>query len=163
MSETAAPASPSRFADGRPMLMAGIRRVHTFTEAARDIPGQWEEFRRIGASIPGARLGTTYGIMCGADMERGTFEYMCAVEVDSFDTLPRELGRLRVPAARYAVFTHNGPIAGIQRTWGAIMEWLPRSGFESAHTPDFELYDSRYDVATESGEVEIWVGVRSAG
>ena len=155
------PIEPDRFEDGRPMLLAGIRRHHGFAESARTVPAQWEEFRRVGESIPGARLGTAYGAFCGVDMAAQTFEYMCALEVASFDGLPRELGRVRVPPVRYAVFVHRGPAAGIRDTWSAIMDgWLPRSGYRSADTPDFEKYDARFDPRAASGEVEIWLGVR---
>ena len=32
----------------------------------------------------------------------------------------------------------------------------------SAHTPDFEVYDERFDPATGEGGVEIWLGVKPA-
>jgi predicted transcriptional regulator YdeE len=87
-------------------------------------------------------------------------EYLVGVEVASVDALPAELGRMRVPAVRYAVFTHAGPVETIRTTWNAALnEWLPSSGFRSAQTPDFERYDERFDAATGSGIVEIWVGV----
>jgi AraC family transcriptional regulator len=65
---------------------------------------------------------------------------------------------------RYAVFTHEGPIESIRATWNAAMnEWLPKSGFKSANTPDFERYDERFDAETGSGIVEIWLGIVPAG
>ena len=76
---------------------------------------------------------------------------MVGVEVKSFDAVPKELGRMRVPAARYAVFLHEGNVATIQETWKQILSsWLPKSGMESNETPDFEVYDERFDGA--SGE-----------
>ena len=38
--------------------------------------------------------------------------------------------------------------------------WLPISGLRSASTPDFELYDDRFDGATGDGGVEIRLGVQ---
>jgi predicted transcriptional regulator YdeE len=32
---------------------------------------------------------------------------------------------------------------------------------QSANTPDFEVYDERFDGATGDGGVEIWLGVKS--
>lgn len=144
------------------MLLAGLRRVHAFADAPREIPRQWAEFRELG-EIPGRVGSSAYGVMCGTDTARQTMEYMCAVEVASFDALPASLGRMRVPAATYAVFTHRGNVASIADTWGWIWrEWLPRSGVTPADTPDFELYDERYDARTGDGDVEIWFPVAEA-
>jgi AraC family transcriptional regulator len=38
-------------------------------------------------------------------------------------------------------------------------EWFPASGFRSAPTPDFERYDARFDPATKSGVIEIWIPI----
>lgn len=68
---------------------------------------------------------------------------------------------MRVPAARYAVFLHEGNVATIQETWQQILSsWLPKSGMQSNETPDFEVYDERFDGATGEGGVEIWLGVK---
>jgi predicted transcriptional regulator YdeE len=154
---------PVRYVQGRPMLLAGIRRHHTFAGMAKGIPTQWEEFLKLGP-LP-TQVGTTaYGAICGGDPKTQQMEYMCAVEVQSFDTVPKELGRMRVPAVRYAVFLHEGNVGTIQATWKQIFStWLPNSGMRSANTPDFELYDERFDGATGDGGVEIWLGVQPTG
>jgi predicted transcriptional regulator YdeE len=151
---------PLRYEDGRPMLFAGLRRTHSFANMATAIPRQWEDFLTLG-SLPG-RLGrASYGAICGGDVKAQTMEYMCAVEVASFDPLPRDLGRMRVPAVRYAVFAHAGNVATIQDTWRRIFaDWLPRSGLQSAETPDFEVYGEGFDGTTGEGGVEIWLGVK---
>jgi predicted transcriptional regulator YdeE len=148
-----------RYEQGRPMLLAGIRRKHTFANMGRDIPRQWDDFVKLG-KLPGQVGTTAYGAICGADPKTQTMEYMCAVEVQSFDVLPKELGRMRVPAVRYAVFLHEGNVKTIQATWQQVFSWLPNSGMQSANTPDFEVYDERFDGATGDGGVEIWIGVK---
>jgi AraC family transcriptional regulator len=153
---------PIRYEDGRPMLLAGIRRKHTFASMGTDIPRQWDDFVKLG-KLPGQVGTTAYGAICGGDPKTQSMEYMCAVEVESFDALPKDLGRMRVPAVRYAVFLHEGNVATIQQTWKQIFEaWLPSSGMLSAQTPDFEVYDERFDGATGEGGVEIWLGVKPA-
>ena len=153
---------PGRYEDGRPMLLGGLRRTHTFASMGTDIPRQWEDFLKLG-TLPGQVATTAYGAICGGDPKKQTMEYMCAVEVKSFDALPKELGRMRVPAVRYAVFLHEGNVATIQETWKQILSvWLPSSGMESAQTPDLEVYDERFDGATGDGGVEIWLGVKAA-
>ena len=152
---------PQRYEQGRPMLLAGIRRKHTFASMGKDMPRQWDDFLKLG-ELP-EQVGTTaYGAICGGDPKTQTMEYMCAVEVKSFDALPKDLGRMRVPAGvRYAVFLHEGNVATIQDTWKQIFSvWLPSSGMQSAQTPDFEVYDERFDGATGNGGVEIWLGVK---
>lgn len=151
-----------RLENGRARLLAGIRRHHGYAESVKTIPEQWEDFVKLG-ELPGQQGKTAYGAMCGTDPEKGTFEYMCGAEVSGFEELPSGMGRMRVPAKRYAVFTHDGPVAKIRHTWDAIVnQWLPSSGYRSADTPDFELYDDRFDADTESGIVEIWIGIEPA-
>jgi AraC family transcriptional regulator len=152
---------PSRYEDGRPMLFAGIRRKHAFACMSQDIPRQWVDFQKLGA-LPGQVGATAYGAICGGDPETQTMEYMCAVEVQAFDALPKELGRMRVPAVRYAVFLHAGNVATIQSTWREIFsQWLPNSGLRSTNTPDLEVYAASFDGQTGEGGVEIWLGVQS--
>ena len=144
------------------MLLAGVRRKHTFASVAKDIPKQWDDFTKLG-KLPGQVGTTAYGAIAGGDPKTQTMEYMCAVEVKSFDDVPKDLGRMRVPPVRYAVFVHEGNVKTIQQTWQQVFDWLPSSGMESAHTPDLEVYDERFDGATGDGGVEIWLGVRPAG
>ena len=150
---------PIRFVDGEPMLMAGLRRRHTFADAVRDIPAQWRDFASFG-EVPSRVNAIEFGVDCGAD-DKG-FEYMCAAQVADFASIPTQFDRLRVPAVRYAVFVHASHAATLQATWQAILhDWLPNSGFSSAQTPDFERYDARYDAHTRLGGLEIWIGVVS--
>lgn len=151
---------PVRYEQGRLMLFGGLRRKHTFAAMSQGIPRQWNDFTELGA-LPGQVGATAYGAICGGDPATQTMEYMCAVEVQNFDALPKDLGRMRVPAARYAVFLHTGNVSTIQSTWQRILtQWLPSSGMQSANTPDFEVYGERFDAATGDGGVEIWLGVQ---
>jgi predicted transcriptional regulator YdeE len=148
-----------RYENGRPMLFAGIRRQHSFATMGDSLPRQWRDFEKLG-KLPGQVGATTYGAICGADTAARTMEYMCAVEVASFEGLPQDLGRMRVPAVRYAVFRRDDNVATMRDTWNRIFtQWLPSSGMRSAETPDFEVYDQRFDPATGAGGIEIWVGV----
>ena len=145
------------------MLLAGLRRHHTFDGAAATIPAQWSELAAL-LPLPGQQGATTYGVVCGSVPAERTFEYMCGVEVAAFDAVPRELGRMRVPGQRYAVFTHRGHVAGLRATWDAIWhDWLPRSGHQPANTPDFERYDERFDARTGRGEIEISFPIAAPG
>jgi AraC family transcriptional regulator len=153
---------PSRYADGPAMLLAGLRRQHTFATVATTITAQWDDFRQLGP-LPGQRGTTTYGVVCASAPERQWFEYMSGIEVDSFDALPPGMGRMRVPAQHYAVFVHESHVDALRATWEAIWSnWLPRSGRQPADTPDFERYGERFDPETRTGEIEIWFPIEIA-
>ena len=146
-----------RFASAPAMLLAGIRRHHAMTDAHHTISAQWQEFRTSG--FRDTRAPRAFGVICGTDGER--FEYMTALEVDSFDDLPAGFGRMRVPAQNYAVFLHRGHVSGLADLWRRIAaEWLPASEYDDAETPAFEIYDDRFDPETGSGDVEIWFPVK---
>jgi AraC family transcriptional regulator len=150
---------PDRIEEGRAMLVGGLRRTHTFSGAAQGIPEQWQALGTM-LPLPGQRGATMYGVMCGADPQAQTFEYMTGVEVAALDALGPGFGRMRIPAQRYAVFIHAGHASTLHTTWAAIWnEWLPRSGYQPANTPEFEVYDEGFDFRTGSGVIEVWASI----
>ena len=151
---------PSRFDDGRAMLLGGVRRDHSFAGMAESVPAQWQAFNALG-TLPGQQGTTAYGVICTASPEAQTLEYMCGAEVAAFDALPPDLGRMRIPAQHYAVFEHRGHVSTIRETWDAIWnDWLPRSGYVPVDGPEFAVYDDRFDVRTGTGGIEIWSPVQ---
>jgi AraC family transcriptional regulator len=150
---------PVRYEEGRAMLLAGVRREHTFAGSEASVAAQWREFNAMGP-VPGRRGGAAYGVICAGDPEAQTFEYLCGVEVDAFVPGSPFPGRMHVPVQRYAVFEHPGHVSEVRKMWEEIFgDWLPRSGHTPANGPDFELYGERFDPATGLGGVEIWVPV----
>jgi AraC family transcriptional regulator len=146
-----------RYSDGRAMLVAGMRQHHPFVESGHRIPEQWRALEALGR-IPGQVGEALYGVMCGHDPTG--IEFMCGVEVDAFAGLPAELGRMRLAAQSYAVFVHRGPASGLLMTWERILrEWLPGSGYQSAHAPDFEVHDRHLAARTDRDDVEIWISL----
>lgn len=139
-----------RFVSRDGMLLAGIRQHHAVADAPRDVPQQWTTFNatalRAGATV-------CYGVTCAFDAAAQRMEYLCAVEIASFDGLPEGMGRMRVPPAHYAVFDVSGPASAIPATWGQVMQWEATNGvWEDAHTPAFERYDGEH--------CSIWLPVR---
>lgn len=155
------PIEPNRIAEGPAMLLAGLRRTHAFADAPSRIPQQWTDFERMGP--PPGRVGeASYGVICGASVEERWMEYMCAVQVQTLHDVPPEYGRVRITGQTYAVFTHAGGASTVGSTWDAIWgDWLPRSGYQAANAPDFELYEERFDPVSGSGIIEIWVPIQS--
>ena len=92
---------------------------------ARISPELWQRFAPYLGNIPGQVGNVAYGVRYNSDDE-GNLDYMAGVEVSSFDGLPKELTRLRIPAKRYAVFVHRAHIAEVRRTHYTIWsQWLP--------------------------------------
>lgn len=149
-----------RFETRNAFLVAGLSARYDYETCGGGIPAQWQRFAPYIGNVPG-QVGTdAYGVRYNSD-DSG-LDYACGVEVRDFAQLPSDLSRVRVPANRYAVFTHSGHVSTIRSTWFAIWnKWLPKSGHHLADAPDFERYDSRFDARTGAGEVEIWVPLKT--
>jgi AraC family transcriptional regulator len=149
-----------RFLTGKPLLVAGLGERFSHENGA-GIPGLWQRFHQSVANIP-ARVGkVAYGVCCNGD-DAGNFDYIAGVEVSDFTDLPREFARVRIPEARYAVFTHRDHVSSIRRTVNTIWNhWLPASGFKMADAPTFERYDENFDPLTGNGGFEIWVPIKA--
>jgi AraC family transcriptional regulator len=150
---------PPRFAIGKPLLVAGVGERYT-CESGAAIPGQWQRFHQSVDSIPGRIGKVAYGVCCNGD-DAGDIVEVAGVEVSDFSDLPREFSRVRIPEARYAVFSHKDHISTIRRTVNTIWnQWLPASGLQAADAPNFERYDENFDSLTGNGGLEIWIPVK---
>jgi AraC family transcriptional regulator len=152
--------APPRFETLAPLLVAGLSDRYD-CESSKAIPAQWQRFAPHIGNIPGQVGWTTYGVRHNFD-DDGNFDYIAGVEVASFSRLPAELGRVRVPAQRYAVFSHADHVSTIRRTIMTIWNrWLPESGLRVADAPDFERYGESFDPRTGMGGLELWIPIKS--
>ena len=150
--------TPPRFATLNTLLIAGLAERYSSATSA-GIPAQWQRFVPHLGHIPGQKGHITYGVVCNSDDE-GNVEYICGVEVTDFSDLPAHWSRLRIPAQKYAVFTHQEHVSTIRRTWFTIWNtWLPESGYEAVESPAFERYSDTFDPMTGAGGLEIWLPV----
>ena len=148
-----------RFETRAAFLVAGLSARYDYETCGGGIPAQWQRFGPYIGNVPGQVGSIAYGVRYNSD-DSG-LDYMCGVEVGEFAQLQPELSRVRVPANRYAVFTHSGHISAIRSTWYTIWnKWLPKSGHQLADAPDFERYGAQFDPHTGRGDVEIWVPLR---
>jgi predicted transcriptional regulator YdeE len=151
---------PPRLEDGRALLIAGMNKAYTF-ETRSQIPAQWERFAPQMGRIPGQVGTTSYGV-CWNYRPGSGFDYLSGVEVSEGALLPKELSHVRIPAGRYAVFTHRGHVSTIAQTLDAIWtKWLPSSGHQAADAPCFERYGNEFDPQAGTGGFEIWVALKS--
>jgi len=93
----------------------------------------------------------------------GAFTYIIGSEVTSTDNVPDDMVSKKIPDAKYAVFSACGKMPdSIQNTFKYIYhEWLPKSKYQHADSPEFELYDERSD-DSENAEVDIYVPIVSS-
>jgi AraC family transcriptional regulator len=149
---------PPRLADGKPMLIAGLKQTLAFDNMAA-IPAQWQKFLPHLSNIPG-QIGTVaYGVCF--NMTDNGMDYLTGVEVKDAVVLPRDLARVRIPAHRYAVFRHDAHVAHIGDSWGAL--WgggLEAAGHQPAGDPFFERYGPEFDGRTGEGGLELWVPIQ---
>lgn len=159
MTQTLTDLSPPRIETGKPMLIAGLSERYS-QETTAGIPAQWQRFQPWLGQVPGQIGDVAYGVCCNGDGE-GNIDYISGVEVSDFSDLPPELGKVRIPAHTYAVFTHKGHVGNVHQTWGAVMsQWFPASGKQHADAPDFERYGPEFDARTGLGGFEIWVPIK---
>ncbi len=76
--------------------------------------------------------------------EKGHIEVFVGMEVARLEDVPVQLAVKMLPATMYAVFTLEGE--QITSDWPRMIyqEWMPESGYESAHSFMFQLYDQRF-------------------
>jgi AraC family transcriptional regulator len=149
-----------RFVTGPAMLVAGLSARYSYGAIA-GIPAQWQRFGPYIGHVPDQRGAACFGLCHNYDGE-GQFDYLCGVEIARADNLPSGFTLVRLTAQKYAVFTHRNHISTIGNTMKTIWEiWLPSSSYRFAEAPEFERYDDRFDGATGTGEMEIWLPILS--
>ena len=152
--------APPAVIDRRPFLLAGLLEHYRDGDMSA-IPSQWQRFGPWLGHIPGQVSGVAYGVICNGD-DDGVTDYFAAAEVSDFGSLPSELSRLRMPAQRYAVFSHPGHISEMQSVWRAIWaDWVPQRVKKLADAPFFERYAETFDPVSGAGGFEIWLPVEA--
>ena len=114
MGHTAAKQTPEtrlepRFENGKPLLIAGLRKIYA-PATMRGIAAHWQTFARHIGKIPGQVGRTSYGV-CWQATDRATIEYLSGVEVSTFAGIPGDFTVVSLPAAKYAVFPHHGHVS----------------------------------------------------
>ena len=83
-----------------------------------------------------------------------------SLDVSDANNLPDGFSSVSIPAQRFAVFTHQGGVMEIQKTFDTIwMKWVPQCGLGIGEGPGYERYSSDFDAETGKG-MEIFVPVK---
>jgi AraC family transcriptional regulator len=159
--------APPRIEQGKLLLIAGLGGEYSL-DTHQNIPALWQRFQPHLGAVPGQvfpagrRLngGRTFGVCYNMD-DDGNFDYLAGVEVSGFSGLPAEFARLRIPAQRYAIFTHREHVSTIHNVGMAIWtKWLPESGHQAVDAPFFEYYGEEFDGRTGMGGFQMWIPIK---
>ena len=109
------------------------------------LPPLWQAFLARRDEIEDAIAGVNYGVVRQASSDDELLEYEAAIAVKSLQALPPGMVRVQLPAACYAIFTHQGPAKDIDHTVNYIYStWLAQSGKRHTYAADLEIYDAQY-------------------
>jgi AraC family transcriptional regulator len=129
------------------------------------LPALWQGFIGRLSEIKNRTGEATYGLVemlpeTGKSNKDEMF-YVACTEVADFDAVPKGMIQRVVPAGRYAMFTHKGPINRLEQTMKEIyLAWLPKSKVQLRDAPHLELYDERFAHDSDQSEFDILLPVR---
>ncbi len=127
-------------------------------ESLAGIPNQWQRFTPLIRSIPNQVGYDSFGVRYNLD-EDGNFDYMSGVPVRGEGDYPTELVQLKLPAQKYAVFSHKGHLSEVRSVVAAIWSGaLSESGYEPAEGAMLAKF-CQSQARPGQGGFEIWVAV----
>ena len=122
-------------------------------------PALWQRFEPFMQAVPFKREAMPVGVSRAHD-EDGGFEYIAGLEVTRFGEIPPELVAIKIPAQRYAVFTHTGHVTRFPDTFRIIWdEALPAMKLTPVEGAVLERHLPAFDPRTGEGGIEVWVPV----
>jgi AraC family transcriptional regulator len=153
--------APPRFETPGALLIAGLGRRFACSDFA-GIPALWQEFQPYIGAIAGQKGAVAYGLVARMSADGNSAFYLAGVEVSDLSDLDEGLTGIRLPAQRWAVFSHRGHVTTIASTIDAIFsQALGAAGLTHGDMPDLlERYDESFDPRTGEGGFEIWVPVK---
>ncbi len=124
------------------------------------IPSLWNALVQ-SLDHEGGAFGTpSFGVSMNYD-ENGGFDYLCGLASSDQLRPPSNSRSVRIPSGLYAKFIHDGHVSSIRESWNAIYnEWLPRSDYVIADTPEFECYSKNFDPISGTGTISIYLPLR---
>ncbi|GAB6043177.1 helix-turn-helix domain-containing protein [Endothiovibrio diazotrophicus] len=128
---------------------------------------QWEAFRIRSAEIDAVDRNCCYGVsVVSASTRRrnrcaGVFRYLAACEAADRVAPPEGMTRLLIPPQKYARYTFTGPVSGFQAfIMNVWTRYLPESGLEPIESPEIEVYDERFDLASHDSQMDYLIPIR---
>ena len=155
---------PPRVVELPALHLVGARRLFALPEI-KEIPSLWGQFIPRLGEIQGRKGMVTYGTCITATDAGGkpVLEYSAAVEVEKPGRAPDGLVAFTLAPGFYAVFTHEGHIRDIGKTWDSIWHTrMKEAGLAHRPAHDFERYDDRWNPGTGEGPVDIYIAIERA-
>lgn len=156
-----------KFVEKQEIKLVGMQVRHTLKNPR--YTALWGKFMPRQGEIADALSPAGYEVCCAepgtnyADFNENTeFSTMAAVAVKDFSRVPAGMVTRVLPAGKYAVFTHKGPMSAMKMTYGYIFGvWAVSGRCELAHADDFALYDERFkSPESPDNEVDIYIPVK---
>lgn len=129
----------------------------------------WKELLKRRNELENARHEIALGVFLAdhPHVKRNsedTYVYLAGLPVGNINHIPEGMVSCTIPAGNYAVFTHTGDMDAVSLTinyiWGT---WIPNNieNYRHANAPDFELFDTRFDLNYQKGQFDHYVPVES--
>jgi AraC family transcriptional regulator len=140
--------------------------AHITDTTTSHIPELWTRLLARSAGIE-QRIGKhMFGLCIDTDAPHGDavgITYVAALQVERIGAVPAGMVAMTIPSSRYAVFTHHGHVSRISDTCKlAFARWLPEAQLQPKAASDLELYeyyDERFDAATSSGDIDLYIPI----
>jgi len=153
-----------KFIDREAFSVIGLRRTFAVEDSPK-VPGLWQEVHALWPLLEPLQTDAAIGAVVMEGPNATHFDYIAGVAAKEDAEPPDGTDKLSIKANRYAVFTHvstnTNLNAGLRETIGYIFgTWLPGSSYRIAPSPEFELYDARFDPNTLLGEIDYYVPIQ---
>lgn len=150
--------APPRIIEGRPLIIAGLAERHP-SDRPEEVPAQWQRLQPYLGAIPHGVGSAAYGVIVDLFFNESSFQYLNGIEVRAIHDLQPELTALRLPAQRYAAFSHPGHVSKMRATIHTVFNRaIDELGVEVGDFPNFvEYYGPDFDTGSGCDDVEVWV------
>jgi AraC family transcriptional regulator len=127
----------------------------------------WRRFKPQVQSILN-KVGTDFYSLQVYPKEFGTgnfttttkFIKWAAIEVSDYEKQLDIFEKMMIPSGKYAVFIHKGTSAEFSKTAYYIYNvWLPKSGYQLADKPHFEVLGDKYILNHADSEERVWIPI----
>ena len=152
-------------ADQAERLFVGVRTCYFGVDSdknnmARKLPALWAQFLARAHEVPHNASDKLFGLLRQTPAMTDELEYFAVAEVARVEALPRGMVSVRLPASRYARFTHRGPVGAIDHTINYIYSsWLAGSGLRHTYGADLESYGTDYDPGSDRSVIRYAIPV----
>ncbi len=122
-----------------------------------EIKALWDQFRERMEELQAADAGDAYGVMDNFDYEKGEYDYLAGLQVDTDEQAPEGMETWHVPAQNYAVFPTS--VSSLMDAYEASESWFPTSNYRRAPGPEFERYGKDDNPADPDSPLRLYIPV----